>query len=165
MSVERINGMLSLLQDHGYTLVDLGELLTLVETLKVDEDYLASMQMIEQDKKQDLDLRITYLLKEIGIPANILGYRYVREAVALTYKDPSYIRKITTLLYPTLAKTFDSAPLRVERAIRHAIELAWDRGNTEVFNKYFGYTIDSSRGKPTNSEFISMMADYLQLHS
>ena len=165
MSKERIKGMLRLLQDHGYTLVDLGELLELAENLKVDDSSLVSIPSSKDIKKKNLEIRITNLLKEIGIPASLKGYHYIRQAVMLTYNDNSYISKVTTKLYPSIAKTFNTTTNSVERFMRYAIEIAWNRGNAEVLNKYFGYTINATRGKPTNREFIAMMVDYLQLHS
>lgn len=102
-------------------------------------------------------------MRQIGVPAHIKGYNYLRDAIILCVNDGEMLGSITKLLYPTVAKHFSTTPSRVERAIRHAIEVAWDRGDVETLNNYFGFTIQSSRGKPTNSEFIAMIADKLRL--
>ncbi len=111
----------------------------------------------------DLEVMITEILHQIGVPAHIKGYHYLREAILRTVKNPELINSVTKLLYPTVAKAYQTTASRVERAIRHAIEVAWDRGDLDVLNAYFGYTIQNSRGKPTNSEFIAMIADKLSL--
>ena len=111
----------------------------------------------------DLEVMITEILHQIGVPAHIKGYHYLREAILRTVKSPELINSVTKLLYPTVAKAYQTTASRVERAIRHAIEVAWDRGDLDVLNAYFGYTIQNSRGKPTNSEFIAMIADKLSL--
>ena len=113
--------------------------------------------------ENNLESVITDIIHDIGVPAHIKGYSYLREAIGLCIKDDEFINSITKLLYPTVAKNFSTTSSRVERAIRHAIEVAWDRGNVDVLNSYFGYTIDNNRGKPTNSEFIAMIADKLRL--
>ena len=106
---------------------------------------------------------VTEIIHEIGIPAHIKGYQYLREAILLTIEDMDIINAVTKVLYPAVAKKFDTTPSRVERAIRHAIEVAWDRGDLEILQKYFGYTVSNIKGKPTNSEFIAMIADRLSL--
>lgn len=111
----------------------------------------------------DLETSVTNIIHEVGIPAHIKGYQYIREAIMMVIDDNDMINSITKQLYPTVAKRCSTSASRVERAIRHAIEVAWDRGDTEVLNKFFGYTISTSRGKPTNSEFIAMIADKLRL--
>ncbi len=111
----------------------------------------------------ELELMVTDIIHKIGIPAHIKGYNYLREAIMLSVNDSEMINSVTKLLYPTIAKNFGTTPSRVERAIRHAIEVAWDRGDTNVLDSYFGYTVQNQRGKPTNSEFIAMMADNLRL--
>ncbi len=113
--------------------------------------------------QEDLNIVITEILHQIGIPAHVNGYKYVREAIRLTVENPEMLNSVTKILYPTVAKTFKSTSSRVERAIRHGIELAWDRGDVDVLNSYFGYTIQSQRGKPTNSEFVAMIADRIRL--
>ena len=106
---------------------------------------------------------VTNIIHEIGVPAHIKGYQYLREAIIIAVGDMDVINAITKVLYPRVAKTFGTTPSRVERAIRHAIEVAWDRGDVDVLNSYFGYTIHNSRGKPTNSEFIAMISDKFRL--
>lgn len=115
------------------------------------------------EAQEDLDVVITNILHQIGVPAHIKGYTYVREAIRLAVVEPDTLNSITKVLYPTVAKTFKSTSSRVERAIRHAIEVAWDRGDVDVLNSYFGYTIQSQRGKPTNSEFVAMISDKIRL--
>lgn len=115
------------------------------------------------EAQEDLTVVITDILHQIGVPAHIKGYQYVREAIKLTVENPEMLNSVTKILYPTVAKNFKSTSSRVERAIRHAIEVAWDRGDVEVLNSYFGYTIQSQRGKPTNSEFVAMISDKIRL--
>ncbi|MDO4810932.1 MAG: sporulation transcription factor Spo0A [Eubacteriales bacterium] len=110
-----------------------------------------------------LESRVTAVIHEIGVPAHIKGYQYLREAIMIAVNDMDVINAVTKVLYPEVAKRFSTTPSRVERAIRHAIEVAWDRGDLETLQKYFGYTVNSAKGKPTNSEFIAMIADRLQL--
>lgn len=111
----------------------------------------------------DLELMVTEIIHQIGVPAHIKGYHYLREAIILSIKDGEMINSVTKILYPTVAKKNQTTSSRVERAIRHAIEVAWDRGDIDVLNSYFGFTIHNGRGKPTNSEFIAMIADKLRL--
>lgn len=111
----------------------------------------------------DLQLLVTDIIHQIGVPAHIKGYYYLREAITLVVRDQTILNAITKELYPQIAKKFGSTASRVERAIRHAIEVAWDRGNVEVLDSFFGYTINSSRGKPTNSEFIAMISDKITM--
>lgn len=110
-----------------------------------------------------MELMVTEMIHQIGVPAHIKGYHYLREAILLSVEDPEVMNAVTKVLYPTVAKKFATTPSRVERAIRHAIEVAWDRGDVDTLNAYFGYTIHNSRGKPTNSEFIAMLSDKLRL--
>ena len=110
-----------------------------------------------------MEVRVTNIIHDVGVPAHIKGYQYIREAILLAVKDEDIINAITKTLYPTLASMFSTTPSRVERAIRHAIEVAWNRGQIEVHDKIFGYTVNSNKGKPTNSEFIAMIADRLRL--
>ena len=111
----------------------------------------------------ELEVMITEIIHQIGVPAHIKGYHYLREAIILSVKNSDIINSVTKLLYPTVAKNHGTTASRVERAIRHAIEVAWDRGDIDVLNSYFGYTIQNDRGKPTNSEFIAMISDKLRL--
>ncbi|MFI3206174.1 MAG: sporulation transcription factor Spo0A [Clostridia bacterium] len=110
-----------------------------------------------------LKLNVTQILHQIGVPAHIKGYQYLRTAIIMSIHDKSYINAITKKLYPSVAKEYETTSSRVERAIRHAIEVAWDRGDVDVLISYFGYTIHNTKGKPTNSEFIAMIADKLSL--
>ena len=110
-----------------------------------------------------IELRVTEILHEIGVPAHIKGYHYLRDSIIMSVEHPEIINAVTKQLYPSVAKKYDTTSSRVERAIRHAIEVAWDRGDIDVLNSYFGYTIHNDRGKPTNSEFIAMIADRLRL--
>lgn len=112
---------------------------------------------------EDLELTVSDIMHQIGVPAHIKGYQYLREAIILSINDKAMMDSVTKLLYPTVAKNFGTTASRVERAIRHAIEVAWDRGDVDVLSSYFGYTIQNSRGKPTNSEFIAMISDKLRL--
>ena len=105
----------------------------------------------------------TRMLHELGVPAHIKGYNYLRECIIMAYKEPDVLNCITKVLYPTIAKQHDSTPSRVERAIRHAIEVAWSRGDIQTLTYYFGSTVDKFKGKPTNSEFIALLADRLRL--
>ena len=107
----------------------------------------------------------TDIIREIGVPASLLGYMYVREAIIMAVQDMEVVSAMTSVLYPELAKRFNSTHTRVERAIRHAIEVAWERGDLETLQRYFGYTVSVSKGKPTNSEFIATIADYIRVHS
>ena len=114
-------------------------------------------------KAPDLELQVTEVLHQIGVPAHIKGYHYLREAIMMSVKDPEAVGAITKILYPTVAKKFSTTASRVERAIRHGIEVAWDRGDVDTLTSYFGYTIHNTKGKPTNSEFIAMISDKLRL--
>ena len=112
---------------------------------------------------RDMEASVTKIIHQIGVPAHIKGYQYLRTAILMTIEDNDIINSVTKVLYPTVAKKYQTTTSRVERAIRHAIEVAWDRGDVDTLNSYFGYTIQNSRGKPTNSEFIAMIADNLRL--
>lgn len=111
----------------------------------------------------DLETQVTQIIHQIGVPAHIKGYQYLRTAILMTINDSEIINSVTKVLYPSVAKKYSTTTSRVERAIRHAIEVAWDRGDVDTLNSYFGYTIQNNRGKPTNSEFIAMIADNLRL--
>ena len=111
----------------------------------------------------DIETLVTNVIHEIGVPAHIKGYQYLREAIIIAVGDMDVINAITKVLYPQVAKTFSTTPSRVERAIRHAIEVAWDRGDLDTLQRFFGYTVSNTKGKPTNSEFIALIADRLQL--
>ncbi len=125
------------------------------ETFKADE--------ASKTDEADVVKEITDIMHQIGIPANLSGHTYLRDAIFMCYEEISVINKVTKNVYPTIANKYNTTPSRVERAIRHAIEVAWKRGNIAVVEKIFGYTVDSYKGKPTNSEFISIVADYVRL--
>ena len=118
---------------------------------------------LNKSAEPDLEVVVSEIMHELGVPAHIKGYQYLRFAIILSVDTPEMMNSVTKVLYPTVAKKFDTTSSRVERAIRHAIEVAWDRGDIDVLSSYFGYTIQNSRGKPTNSEFIAMIADKLRL--
>jgi two-component system response regulator (stage 0 sporulation protein A) len=115
-------------------------------------------------KTKNLDVEVTNIIHQMGVPAHIKGYQYLRDAILFVIEEVNLLGAITKELYPMIAHKYSTTPSRVERAIRHAIELAWDRGNVEMMNKFFGYTINVERGKPTNSEFIAMVADKLRIN-
>ena len=115
------------------------------------------------EKPRNLDVEVTRIIHQMGVPAHVKGYQYLRDAIILVVEEVNLMGAVTKELYPMIAEKYNATASRVERAIRHAIELAWDRGNVEMMNKYFGYTIDIERGKPTNSEFIAMIADDLRM--
>jgi len=117
----------------------------------------------QKNREVSLESKITGILHEIGVPAHIRGYHYMREAIIMAVDDLDILNYITKELYPTIARKMNTTPSRVERAIRHAIEVAWSRGKVEVIDSLFGYTINNHKGKPTNSEFIALLADRLRL--
>jgi len=114
-------------------------------------------------RTKSMDLEVTNIIHQMGVPAHIKGYQYLRDAILLVISEVNLLGAVTKELYPLIADKYQTTPSRVERAIRHAIELAWDRGNVEMMNKFFGYTINIQRGKPTNSEFIAMVSDKLRI--
>ena len=116
-----------------------------------------------RNDKTSIESMVTSIIHEIGVPAHIKGYQYLREAIIIAVNDMDVINAITKVLYPQVAKTFQTTPSRVERAIRHAIEVAWDIGDLDTLQRFFGYTVSNTKGKPTNSEFIALIADKLQL--
>lgn len=117
----------------------------------------------QRSNATNIESMVTSIIHEIGVPAHIKGYQYLREAIIIAVNDMDVINAITKVLYPQVAKTFQTTPSRVERAIRHAIEVAWDRGDLDTLQRFFGYTVSNTKGKPTNSEFIALIADKLQL--
>ncbi|AGA69833.1 response regulator receiver protein [Desulfitobacterium dichloroeliminans LMG P-21439] len=112
---------------------------------------------------RNLEVEVTRMIHQMGVPAHVKGYQYLRDSIVCVVQDVSLLGAVTKELYPMIANKYNTTPSRVERAIRHAIELAWDRGNIEFMNRFFGYTINVDRGKPTNSEFIAMVADKLRM--
>ena len=140
------------------------DLPTLIERL--DEIRGAETLRLPEKRRMDkhsIESMVTGIIHEIGVPAHIKGYQYLREAIIIAVNDMDVINAITKVLYPQVAKTFQTTPSRVERAIRHAIEVAWDRGDLDTLQRFFGYTVSNTKGKPTNSEFIALIADKLQL--
>lgn len=144
-----------------YSLDDLGHNITKLyrRSTVVDKGGIKSVHF----DSFSLEVRVTEILHQIGVPAHIKGYHYLRDSIIMSIEQPQIINAVTKQLYPSVAKKYQTTSSRVERAIRHAIEVAWDRGDVEVLNSYFGYTIQGSRGKPTNSEFIAMISDKLRL--
>ena len=114
-------------------------------------------------QERNLELDVTNIIHEIGVPAHIKGYQYLRDAIILSVEDMEMLNSITKILYPTIAKKYQTTPSRVERAIRHAIEVAWSRGKMDTIDELFGYTVSTGKGKPTNSEFIALIADKIRL--
>ena len=147
-----------------YLMVKPCDMATLVERL---EEIRGSSNARQPEKGrmggQSIESLVTGIIHEIGVPAHIKGYQYLREAIIIAVNDMDVINAITKVLYPQVAKTFQTTPSRVERAIRHAIEVAWDRGDLDTLQRFFGYTVSNTKGKPTNSEFIALIADKLQL--
>lgn len=132
---------------------------------KKKEEMQTTVEKVLEVKKEERDLEkdVTDMIHEIGVPAHIKGYQYLREAIMMSVEDIEMLNSITKILYPTIAKRFQTTPSRVERAIRHAIEVAWNRGKMETLDALFGYTINTGKGKPTNSEFIALIADKIRL--
>ncbi len=123
------------------------------------------LKLEKQSESQTLEMRITQLLHEIGVPAHINGYNYIREAIIMCVNNPEILNYITKKLYPDIAQKYKTTDTRVEKAIRHAIERAWLKGNQELINELFAYTIPASKGRPTNSEFIALIADKFRLEN
>jgi len=133
------------------------------EMCSADRMQKNGRQLQKRPQEVNVEAMVTSIIHEIGVPAHIKGYQYLREAIMIAVDDMEVINAITKVLYPQVAKTFSTTPSRVERAIRHAIEVAWDRGDLETLQRFFGYTVSNTKGKPTNSEFIALIADKLQL--
>ena len=131
----------------------------------LEHDAPEGESLTEAENHRELELVVTDIMHQIGVPAHIKGYNFTRCAIMLTVERPELLGGVTTRMYPIIAEKYHSTPSRVERAIRHAIEMAWDRGNVDVLNAYFGFTINNGKGKPTNSEFIAMIADKLRLEA
>lgn len=167
-----VGQFLSMLQKSDLTV---GQFLRMFQEKVTVEDATLSFQSDSDSDSNSEDVssnsvnehfmrnQITSVIHEIGIPAHIKGHNYIRESLLLLFNDITAIDFITKYLYPTIAKQFDTTPSRVERAIRHAIEIAWSRGNPDILEERFGYTINSDKGKPTNSEFLAIIADGLRL--
>ena len=140
---------------------DMNALVERMEEIRGGESLRYPVQ--RRPDKVNIEALVTNIIHEIGVPAHIKGYQYLREAIMIAVDDMDVINAVTKVLYPEVAKRYGTTASRVERAIRHAIEVAWDRGDLETLQKYFGYTVSNAKGKPTNSEFIAMIADRLQL--
>jgi len=139
------------------------QIMITVPSKKMQKETKQESRPEKELSEKDLEQDVTDMIHEIGVPAHIKGYQYLREAIMMSVTDSSMISSITKILYPTIAKKFQTTPSRVERAIRHAIEVAWSRGKMETLDSLFGYTIDIGKGKPTNSEFIALIADKIRL--
>ena len=139
------------------------DMTALVERLEEIRGSNRQPAPLRRNDKAGIEAMVTGIIHEIGVPAHIKGYQYLREAIIIAVNDMDVINAITKVLYPQVAKTFQTTPSRVERAIRHAIEVAWDRGDLDTLQRFFGYTVSNTKGKPTNSEFIALIADKLQL--
>lgn len=137
---------------------------SLCEHIKtIAQTRVPALSTESKPNRDDIESQVTKIIHQIGVPAHIKGYQYLRTAILMTISDSDIINSVTKILYPSVAKKYSTTTSRVERAIRHAIEVAWDRGDVDVLNSYFGYTVQNSRGKPTNSEFIAMIADNMRL--
>ena len=140
------------------------DIVSLVERMEeIRGGEILRLQPKRPQPGRNIETMVTGIIHEIGVPAHIKGYQYLREAIIIAVNDMEVINAITKVLYPQVAKTFQTTPSRVERAIRHAIEVAWDRGDLDTLQRFFGYTVSNTKGKPTNSEFIALIADKLQL--
>lgn len=129
-----------------------------------EEQEKVTEGVVIERKGHDLERDVTDIIHEIGVPAHIKGYQYLREAIMMSVEDGEMLSAVTKILYPTIAKKYHTTSSRVERAIRHAIEVAWNRGNMDTLDAMFGYTINVGKGKPTNSEFIALIVDKIRLH-
>lgn len=157
-------GMLSVPNPGNYS--DTGDTIIPVSAVRARSISLSAQPAAMQEQKpaeEDMESQVTQIIHQIGVPAHIKGYQYLRTAILMAIEDAEIINYVTKMLYPTVAKKYQTTSSRVERAIRHAIEVAWDRGDVDTLNSYFGYTIQNNRGKPTNSEFIAMISDNLRL--
>lgn len=169
MDANRAGAMLCLSKPVDYTALSDG-----IETIMKNRNSVSAPSPAKKNDRDifesgdsalpvDMETQVTKIIHQIGVPAHIKGYQYLRTAIMMTISDSDIINSVTKVLYPSVAKKYQTTTSRVERAIRHAIEVAWDRGDLDTLNAYFGYTIQNSRGKPTNSEFIAMIADNLRL--
>lgn len=131
--------------------------------LNIDSDITSDSTFKRGKPNPNLEIIVTDIIHQIGVPAHIKGYHYLREAIIQSVNDKEMLESVTKLLYPAVAKKFSTTPSRVERAIRHAIEIAWDRGDIDTLNSFFGYTVNTGKGKPTNSEFIALITDKICL--
>lgn len=148
------------LANHGYSMQDFAQF---VRELGEREELVSTNPIAGNKNDMDLQKHVTSIMHEIGIPAHINGYKYLRSAICEAITDSTLLESVTKALYPKVANQFNTTTVRVERSIRHAIEVAWDRGNLDVFQEYFGYTVSEIKGRPTNSEFIAMIVDHIKI--
>lgn len=167
--MEQLCGSMAMMDNEGFIRV-LGDLMAqnkgfqIMITVPSDKSRESEKKAVKETQEEiSLERDVTGMLHKIGVPAHIKGYQYLREAIIYSVEDPEMLGAVTKILYPTIAKRSHTTSSRVERAIRHAIEVAWNRGCEEVLEEIFGYTISVGRGKPTNSEFIAMLADKITL--
>ncbi len=139
------------------------QIMITVPSVKNEKELKNTHSDVKTEIARDLERDVTGMIHEIGVPAHIKGYQYLREAIMMSVEDVEMLGSITKILYPTIAAKYQTTPSRVERAIRHAIEVAWSRGKMETLDSLFGYTINTGKGKPTNSEFIALIADKIRL--
>ena len=152
------------LKDNTYLTPASTSISSAISTTSHKSDFFSEKRPAHiNNTSRSLEVEVTNIMHEIGVPAHIKGYQYLRDAIMMVVKDLDVINSITKLLYPSIAKDYNTTPSRVERAIRHAIEVAWSRGQVEAIDALFGYTVNIGKGKPTNSEFIAMIADKLRL--
>lgn len=161
MEAANLGAELCLLKPYNYT--SMIEHIDTIATRRSKPHALLQKSETKETDSMDLETQVTQIIHQIGVPAHIKGYQYLRTAILMTINDSEIINSVTKVLYPSVAKKYSTTTSRVERAIRHAIEVAWDRGDVDTLNSYFGYTVQNNRGKPTNSEFIAMIADNLRL--
>ena len=167
--MEQLCGSMAMMDNEGFIRV-LGDLMAqnkgfqIMITVPSDKSRECEKKAVKETQEEiSLERDVTGMLHKIGVPAHIKGYQYLREAIIMSVNDIDMLNSITKILYPTIAKKFQTTPSRVERAIRHAIEVAWSRGKMDTIDALFGYTINNGKGKPTNSEFIALIADKIRL--
>ena len=163
MTTQDNDKMFKMLSDLLHEEKEFQIMITVPGGKKSQASVKAYQEALKPEAEHDLEKDVTDMIHEIGVPAHIKGYQYLREAIMISVSDVEMLNSITKILYPTIAKKFQTTPSRVERAIRHAIEIAWYRGNVECIDEIFGYTISADKAKPTNSEFIAMIADKILL--
>lgn len=149
--------------DHDVVLNRIKQIRSDGERKQTDVRRINAFEKEDKAEERNLENDVTNIIHEIGVPAHIKGYQYLREAIMMSVTDMEMLNSITKILYPSIAKKFQTTPSRVERAIRHAIEVAWSRGKMDTIDELFGYTIHNGKGKPTNSEFIALIADKIRL--
>ncbi len=163
MTTQDNDKMFKMLSDLLHEEKEFQIMITVPGGKKSQASVKAYQEAVKPETEHDLEKDVTDMIHEIGVPAHIKGYQYLREAIMISVSDVEMLNSITKILYPTIAKKFQTTPSRVERAIRHAIEVAWSRGKMETLDALFGYTINTGKGKPTNSEFIALIADKIRL--